>query len=93
MLLSASPGCERFQTLDLQEQSGHTVYLTHCLANGFDDSANLAGFLGGSLVPPYGSLFGGICWRGISATAIIRYEVDGVDDTGAVIATSFFYVQ
>ncbi len=58
MLLSASPGCERFQTLDVQEQSGHTVYLTHCLANGFDDSANLAGFLGGSLVPPYESLFG-----------------------------------
>lgn len=87
---NASPSCEWFQNLGLQELSGHTVYLTHFFAAGFDDSANIAAYFGGTIVPANGSLLGGVCWRGVSTPAIIRYEIDGVDDTGAAVATSFF---
>jgi uncharacterized protein (TIGR03437 family) len=85
---ASDPTCQWLQNIGLQEQNGHTVYLTRFLAGGYDLSDSIADFFGDSILPGFGSLLGGVCWDLNSTPQTLSYEVDGIDDLGnAIVAT------
>ena len=87
--LATEPKFPWCQDLGLEENNGHAVYLTKFLADGQDLSDQIADYFGGTYLPPFASLLGGICWNiGGSLPQTLTYEVDGIDDQGNSVFTT-----
>jgi uncharacterized protein (TIGR03437 family) len=85
---AADPGCQWFQNTEVQELNGFGVTLTRFLANGFDESSQIARYFGSTQLPALGSLHAGVCWNGVSPPQTIIYELDGTDENGSDIKAS-----
>jgi len=84
--------CQWTQQFQLRELSGASgVNLTRFVAGGADESTSIASFWGSTRLTPGGTLRAGMCWSGISAPALLNYEVDGTDDGGNPVTASMTF--
>jgi uncharacterized protein (TIGR03437 family) len=85
---NCTPSHPFYQQLDLQEQNGFEVQLTHFLAGGNDLSSNIPDWFGSWRLAPLGSLQAGICWSTNALPTTLNYELDGIDTQGNTITVT-----
>ena len=82
---STDPACQFQDQVTLQENGGYLVDLTKFTSGTSDLTSQIQTIFGTTHVPPYGTLFGTVCWNAAPAAGT-RYTFSGTTESG--IATS-----
>jgi uncharacterized protein (TIGR03437 family) len=86
---SADPACQWSQQLIVQENLGFGVQLTRLLAGGVDWTPRMQQLFGSTRLAALGMLQARVCWPGPTAPPPTQFEVDGTDETGVPVSSTF----